>query len=176
MVQLVKSRLKVVDGNPEYQGVAIPEFDTALQVCSRHVIEDLRCLDQKIKSRLDWSDTDLLRAIVAFIDTQSWVEREASDDEHAIVDPDVISNDTRQIVEYIIGVFRVPLEAKGFSVKAIQLEEVVAYARRYLPICTESYKKIWYKLHTCPDAGKWPHTLCQSIFSLPFSTSRFSLS
>jgi len=64
MVQLVKSRLKVVDGNP---GVAIPEFDTALQVCSRHVVEDLRCLDQKIKSQLEWSDTDLLRAIVAFI-------------------------------------------------------------------------------------------------------------
>jgi len=52
MVQLVKSRLKVVDGNPEYQGVAIPEFDTALQVYSRHVIEDLRHLDQKIKANL----------------------------------------------------------------------------------------------------------------------------
>jgi len=104
------------------------------------------------------------------------VEREASDDEHAIVDPDVVSNDMRQAVDYIIGVFRVPLKAKAFSVEAIQdeLEEAVAYARRYLPICTESYKKIWYKLHTCPDAVKWPHilTLYQLIFSLPFSTSR----
>ena len=53
MVQLVKSRQKVVDGSPdpEYQGVAIPEFDTALQVCSRHVVEDLRHLDQGVLCR-----------------------------------------------------------------------------------------------------------------------------
>jgi len=46
--------------------------------------------------------------LLSYVDTQSWVEREVSDDEHAIVDPDVVSNDMRQAVEYIIGVFRVP--------------------------------------------------------------------
>ena len=70
----------------DVQGVAIPEFDTALQACSRYVVEDLRSLDQKIKSQLEWSNANLLRAIVAFIDNQNWVEREVSD-EHSIVDP-----------------------------------------------------------------------------------------
>ena len=90
--------------------------------------------------------------------------------------PDVVGSDIREAVEYIITVFRAPLEAKKFSAEAIQdeLEEVVSYAQKYLPIATDPYKKVWYTLHTCSDASKWPNilTLCQLIFSLPFSTSR----
>ena len=35
----------------------------------------------------------------------------------------------------------------------------------------ESYRKIWYKLHICPNANTWPNVLllCELGFSLPFS-------
>lgn len=55
-----------------------------------------------------------------------------------------------------------------------ELEEVVDYARKYLPLGTLSYKKVWFKLHTCPDSVKWSNVLllCDLLFSLPFTTSR----
>ena len=177
MVKLVKKRLKESDGNQEYQGMAISDFDATLETCSRDVMADLRCLDSKIKDRLEWSDTDLLRAVVAFLSTHNWLMREDtqdSDEEGGIVDPDEVGSDMREAVEYIITAFRAPIEARRFSAEAIldELEEAISYARKYLPIATETYKKIWYTLHTCPDASKWLNVLmlCQLMFSLPFST------
>lgn len=43
----------------------------------------------------------------------------------------------------------------------------------YLTIGTESYRKTWYKLHTCPDAHKYANVLllCEFTFNLPFTTS-----
>lgn len=54
------------------------------------------------------------------------------------------------------------------------IQEAVEYARRCLPIAKESYRKIWYKLHTCPDSSKWSNLLQLSelVLSLPFTTSR----
>ena len=103
--------------------------------------------------------------------THNWVVREDKGKEAADS-----GSDLREAVECIVSVFRAPLEAKKFSAEVIQdeLEEVVTYVRQYLPIATDPYKKVWYTLHTCLDASKWPNIfmLCQLIFSLPFSTSR----
>ena len=79
-------------------------------------------------------------------------------------------------VEHIITVFCTPLESRGVCIATIQdvVEEAVEYARRYLAIGSDSYKRVWYKLHVCPDAHKWPNLLllCDLIFSLPFTSSR----
>lgn len=63
--------------------------------------------------------------------------------------------EVRVAVEYIISVFRTPLEAKGMCVASIQdeVEDGVSYAQKYLQI---GYRKIWYKLHTSPDSSRWP--------------------
>ena len=55
-----------------------------------------------------------------------------------------------------------------------EVEDVVSYARKYLPIGSENHHKIWYKLHTSPDSSRWHNIfmLCEHLFSLPISTSR----
>ena len=77
---------------------------------------------------------------------------------------------------YIISLFRAPLEAKGMCAVSVQdeLEDVVDFARKYLPLGTLGYRNIWFKLHTCPDSEKWPNVrlLSELLFSLPFTTSR----
>ncbi len=79
-------------------------------------------------------------------------------------------------VEYIISLFCAPLEAKGMCVASVQdeLEDVVDFARKYLPLGTMGYRNIWFKLHTCPDSERWPNIrlLSELLFSLPFTTSR----
>ena len=104
-----------------------------------------------MQGRLELSDVMML--ILVFLDTKSWVhvssvssELEEKDDFTTI----------QQAVEYLTSHFREPLEAKGVSLASIQdeIEEIVHYDRKYLSIGTESYQKIWYKLHTIPDARK----------------------
>ena len=55
-----------------------------------------------------------------------------------------------------------------------EVEDAVEYARSYLDIDCLEYRKIWYKLHTCPDVWNWPNLLklCALAFSLPFSNGR----
>ena len=60
------------------------------------------------------------------------------------------------------------------SVSQDEIEEVVHYAGTYLPLATESYRQIWYKLHISPNSVRWPNILllCELVFSLPFTTCR----
>lgn len=48
---------------------------------------------------------------------------------------------------------------------------IVQYARRYLSVGREGYQKVWYQLHTAPDASKWPNILLilsfSSVYLLP---------
>ena len=48
------------------------------------------------------------------------------------------------------------------------------YSRKYLNIKSDTYKRVWHRLHTVPDATQWPNLLqiCQLLFSLPFSTAK----
>ena len=85
-------------------------------------------------------------------------------------------NEIYLAVDYIVSTFRAPLEARGLCVDVLQDEvhEAVEFARKYLQLSQESYRKIWYKLHTCLNSSRWSNLLmvCELVFSLPFSTSR----
>ena len=174
-VKLVKSRLKDVGDQKEYQGVALQNFDSTLEQCKKHVKDDIHRLEQRIKERLEWSDIKLMRSILVFLETQSWQKSFSEDSSGTMLDLDDFA-EVRAAVEYIISIFRIPLEAKGMCAASIQdeVEDVVSYARKYLPISSENYRKIWYKLHTSPDSNRWPNILmlCELLFSLPISTSR----
>ena len=130
--------------------------------------DDLRLLNDKIKGRLEWSDTALLRAILVFLDTQSW------DCSYRSSESDDLT-EMKAAVELLVSKFREPLEAKGAVLAEIQdeLEEVVEYARRYLSLDRNGYHNTWYKLHTTSDSRKWTNVLLlyELIFSLPFSNS-----
>ena len=82
----------------------------------------------------------------------------------------------KSAVEYFVSHFREPLEAAGVSLASIQdeIEDAVDYARTYLRIGSESYQKIWYRLHTATDVEKWRNILVLSefVFSLPFSNGQ----
>ena len=108
------------------------------------MLADLKKCDRRIQERLEWSDLQLLRSILVFVETQSWFQKSDHSSED---DGDDGLLEVREAVEYITSVFRAPLEAKGLcdpSMLQDEVDEVVGYARQYLPIGTESYCKIWY--------------------------------
>ena len=173
-VKLVCSRIRDDDGDKVYQGSVLANYNpTTLKACANSALADVERLEERMKSRLEWSDLELLRAILVFLDTKSWGYSPTS----ASVETGEETGGLEEIqaaVECIISHFRKPLEEKGVDLANIQdeLEEIVTYARKYLSSSTEGYQQIWYKLHTSPVANsKWPNVLqlSQLIFSLPFS-------
>ena len=112
----------------------------------------------------------MLWAILVLLDTQSWQSSPSGEHSDTEEEDDLI--EIREAVEYITSHFREPLEAKGVDLANIQDELEQIIARKYLSIGQEGYQKVWYKLHTAPDASKWPNILhlCELLFSLPFSS------
>ena len=158
------------DGEQVYQGVSLKRYDaTMLSYCSKQAQSDLRRLTEKMRERLEWSDTELLRALLVFVETQSWAERGDGQTDSSLVE-------LKTAVELIVAQFRAPLEAAGVDLFRLQdeIEDAVEYARKYLNLESSKYRKVWYNLHICPAASSWPNLLllCQLVFSLPFSNGR----
>jgi hypothetical protein len=176
MVKVVMSRIEEDDQVKEYQGAVLKDLtEDTLEVCTSQAMADVKVIEEKIQERLEWSDLTLLRSLLVFADTQNWVcvnETSSQRDASEVGDFSKIS----EALEYIVSVFKLPLEAKGADLSSLQdeTEEIVIYARKHLSIGTEDYRSVWYKLHTCPDHRNWPNILlvCQLVFSLPFSNGR----
>ena len=60
----------------------------------------------------------------------------------------------RAAAEYIVSIFREPLEAKGASLFSLddELGEGVDFCRKYFNCQLGNYKKVWYTLHSTHDA------------------------
>ena len=113
-----------------------------------------------MRERLKWSDIKLLRSLLVFLETQLWAKRSHvtvadSDNEDEIGDDDC------------------SLEAKGVSLASLhdEIEEAVEYAQTYLDINRTDYRKVRYKLYSCPNSQNWSNilSLWELSFSLPFS-------
>ena len=107
-----------------------------------------------------------------FRDTRSWNTPRIS-----INSADVWSDgkaEIREAMEYIVTIFREPLEAKDTWIFSLQDEIDEIVDRKYLQNQAEVYRKVWYKLFTAHDARKWPNVILVSelLFSLPFTNSR----
>ena len=119
----------------------------------------------------------MLRAILVFLDTQSWESSPAREHSDSDEEEDDLA-EIREAVEYITSYFREPLETKGVDLANIQdeLEAMIPYARKYLSIGQEG-NQVWYKLHTAPDARKSPNILhlCELLFSSGHVERMFSM-
>ena len=82
--------------------------------------------------RLEWSDVKLLRALIAFLETQSWMKRSVID--HDDDGTDASLQEVKGAIEVLSAHFRDPLEAAGANLPLLQdeIEDVVVYARTYV--------------------------------------------
>lgn len=172
VTKVVLSKLKDENGGKVYQGSELHNFkDSTIKTCQDQALTDLKSLDDQMCSRLEWSDVDLMRSILLFLDTQSWQLQVADES----LEDDRLSEVKAALVS-ITDMFRAPLEARHINITSSldEIEDIVEYARAYLRIGCESYKKIWYQLKASPDSVKWPNIflITELLFSLPFSTAK----
>ena len=160
-----------------YQGAEIKNYNSVtLESCKRQALADMERLNNTIKEQLEWSDVKLLRALIVFLDTQSWTRRFVTDDDDGDYTDDTSLQEVKNALEVLSTHFRDPLEAVGANLPLLhdEIEDVVVYARIYLGIERTDYRKNWYNLSVCPNASEWPNVLllCELAFSLPFSNAR----
>ena len=109
VTKVVLSRLKDENGGKVYQGSELHRFTvTTAKSCADQALSDLISLDSKMRARLEWSDINLMRSILLFLDTQSWQDNfeEATGSESRL-------SEIKSALVSIAEVFRAPLEAKA---------------------------------------------------------------
>jgi len=123
-VKLLLRKVEDEGGKKFYHGAELWNFSDAVQVkLKQDGLQDLTRLDEKMRERLTWSDTNLLRALVVFLDTQSWTKQVAStatnnsDCEYINLsdddDNDKSLYEVKESMDFLASHFSVPLEAKG---------------------------------------------------------------
>ena len=113
-------------GGKMYQGITLQRYNEAtVTTCKHQVLSDLTNLDDKMSSRLEWSDLKVLRSILLIIDTQNWQMHSESEDGD---DPKLC--EIQEAVITITEMFRMPLEAQGADLSGIldETEDAVLFA------------------------------------------------
>ena len=128
-VKLLLKRIKNEGVEKSYQGAILKNFTQ--EKSKEDALRDLTGLDEKMREHLAWSDTSLLRSLLAFLETQTWMKHSHStstdsllsdDDDDAVEDCSLA--EIKEAVENIATHFELPLEGRGVSIVALQ-DEIV---------------------------------------------------
>ena len=118
--------------------------------------------------RLEWSDVQLLRAILVFLDTQTWCPIIPATQKSESQEPDSENFPEYKVLSEVLAAgdvitttFKEPLHTSGVNLLGLQdeMEEAVKYAQQYLSIEREKCHKVWYNIHICADASRWANVL-----------------
>ena len=113
-----------------------------------------------MQARFEWSDLQLLKALIVFLETQCWIQRSISD--HDDTDPDDASlQEEKNAIQLLSLHFRDPLEVAGTNLLLLQdeMEDAVTYIGTYRGIESTDYQKVRYNLYICPNVAEWPSVL-----------------
>ena len=118
---------------------------------------------QCIKSRLSWSDLDLMRAIIFVLSTHGW--EKALEEENDM-----------QAVDHLVQRFATPLERAGVETDEVTREfrEMITYATQYIALSVLDHHSVWWRLFHAPCSSEWTNALALAklLFSLPASNGK----
>ena len=151
------------DGNTIYQCQELKSFASAKAYYETHCVEYCTKVTQCIRSRLAWSDLQLLRDIIFALSSQGWEKA-------------VDEGDKLEAIDRLSERFRTPLEAAGAQIDEIhtEFEGMLQYAVQYISLSTLDYRAVWWRLFHAPAALEWARalTLAELLLSLPASNGK----
>ena len=117
-----------------------------------------------IRSRMAWSDLQLMRNIVFILGTQGWEKT-------------VEENDSMEAINRLVERFTVPLQAASANIGEIagEFEALVHYTIQFISLSTLDYRAVWWRIFHAPTAIEWCNVLllAKLLFSLPASNGKF---
>ena len=148
------------DGAMYYQSQKLVHFDAAKTHYASAYKTYCSKVSDCIKSRLAWSDLQLLRDIIFVLATQGWQK---------LVD----EGDPLEAVDRLVQHFLIPLRKSDVCTEEIhsEFESAMQYASQYISLATLEYRAVWWRLFHAPVASEWSNllTLVELLFSLPAS-------
>lgn len=145
-----------------YQCQELTRFSQAVEYYTNHYRDFCSQIVHCIKSRLSWSDLDLIRDIIFVLSTHGW--------EKAMLEEDMSA------VERLVERFTVPLQGAEADIDAMVTEfrEMISYATQYIALSVLDYRSVWWKLFHAPNSSEWPNILilAELLFSLPASNGK----
>ncbi|KAL5487067.1 hypothetical protein EMCRGX_G019626 [Ephydatia muelleri] len=136
------------DGKRVYQLQELKCFAQAKEHFTANFNEFCASVTTCFRTRLAWSDLQLIRDIIFVMETQGW--QKILDDKSEV---GIGSEDISLPVTRLAEIFRVPLEAA---------------------VSTLGYQAVWWRLFHAPNCNDWPNLLLlvRMIFTLPVSNGK----
>lgn len=148
------------DGATFYQSQELKQFATAKVYFTSNYKTYCSKVSHCIKSRLAWSDLQMLRDIIFVLATQGWQK---------LLD----EGDTLEAIDRLVEHFSIPLKKANVCTEEIhnEFESTMQYACQYISVSTLEYRAVWWRLFHAPVASEWLNvlTLVELLFSLPAS-------
>jgi len=154
------AKCTVNDGTTTYQSQNLKGFVEAKAYFSNHYREYCSKVNGCLKSRLAWSDLQLLRDTILVLATQGWQK---------LFD----EKDNLEAIDQLAQHFCFSLTKAGVRVEDIhtEFESMLEYACQFISLSTLDYRAVWWRLFHAPVSSEWRNilTLVELLFSLPSS-------
>ena len=113
-VKFVLDGLKYEGCEKTYQGAVLKNYSfAAIEFCKKEALADLKRVEVNMCQRLEWSDVKLLRALLVFVETQSWIQKSTTDADDECEDASML--EIKLALEDIFRVFIDPLQMNNVS-------------------------------------------------------------
>ena len=148
-----------------YQSQELQNFPDAEAYYFAHYAEYCKKVMVCIKSRLAWSDLEMMcDIIIVVLSTQGWEK---------LVEENVFMDSISRLIDR----FKIPLKGAGASIEEIdgEFKQMVDYAIQYISLSTLHYHNVWWQLYHAPNSSSDLMNalkLAEFLFSLPASNDK----
>ena len=183
--EVYASTLKVTKEGEKhiYQGQELKCFSEAKSFFENHYRKFCESVVETLRTRLQWSDMQLLRDIIFVLATQGWEKVAVEDDQKEDIatseddgTDDLSHSDPLDAVDRLVNQFRITLQKAGANTDEIRSEfkAMLEYVVQFISLSTMDYKSTWWRLFNCPNSSEWKNKLllARILFSLPGSNGK----
>ena len=151
------------DDSKVYQCQELKHFSAAVSHYSVKYGDYASRVIQCIKSRLLWSDMELMRDIIFMLSTHGWEKALEEDDNMAAIDR-------------LVQRFSIPLQGAAVDTEEVvkEFREMISYATQYIALSVLDYHSVWWRLFHAPTSSEWANVLVLAslLFSLHASNGK----
>ena len=129
-------------GKPTYQCQELTKYAEAKSFYESECTEFCSRVVTCTRSRLAWSDLDLIRDIIFMLGTQGW--QKILDQEATPAPEGEIHEDPLEAIDRLVQRFRAPLESANAEVDVIrqEFEGMLSYASQFISLATMDYQSV----------------------------------
>ena len=174
---MTMKKLTETEREVTYQHQPLKAFQKAKSYYQSHYLKYCIAVTDCLKSRLQWSDLQMIRDVIFVLATYGW--QKIIDEDETPQPEGTEGKDVFEPLERLGKMFEIPLTAAGADLSQLRKEfkEMLQYAIKFISLATLDYRRVWWRLFHAPSATEW-HTallLAQLLLSLPVSNGEVLL-